>query len=95
MSPFATLPSHPSKQPDAWKNLGINAGVVAVAAWLLRRDLKARGTAVNRVMREGQLGACEVQLQNGRRLRLADLRWAGRDGVCLVPKHVREWVFCL
>ncbi|RMZ53352.1 hypothetical protein APUTEX25_004840 [Auxenochlorella protothecoides] len=64
--------------PDAWKNLGINAGVVAVAAWLLRRDLKARGTAVNRVMREGQLGACEVQLQNGRRLRLADLRGSAR-----------------
>ncbi len=85
MTPLATLPSHPSKQPDAWKNLGINAGVVAVAAWLLRSDLKARGTAVNRVMREGQLGACEVQLQNGRRLRLADLLTERREEVPDVP----------
>ncbi|KAF5838442.1 hypothetical protein DUNSADRAFT_2836 [Dunaliella salina] len=63
-------------------NIGINAAVVAVCAFLLSRDLKARDKQMARLGREEALASCQVQLANGKRKSLAALRGFARIVVC-------------
>lgn len=53
----------------------LQVGSVSVLGYLVVRDLQARDIQMARLMREDELGACQLELANGRVLRLAQLRW--------------------
>lgn len=63
---------------EAGQDLVINVVALGVCAFFLSRDLKARETQMARLMREDALGACQLELANGKLLRLAQLRGAAR-----------------
>ena len=66
---------------EAALDLAINVGALAGCGFLLRRDLQARNKQIARLMREDQLGSCQLELANGRLLRLGQLRGAARPVV--------------
>lgn len=55
-------------------DMGINVGAVALFTFLYRRDSAAREKQIDRLVREDELGACQLELANKRVLRLAQLR---------------------
>lgn len=64
---------------EALQDLAINLGSVGLCGALVWRDLQAQEKQMARLMREEELGACQLELANKRVLRLAQLRWdAGR-----------------
>ncbi|KAL4418916.1 hypothetical protein ABPG77_003706 [Micractinium sp. CCAP 211/92] len=63
---------------EALSDLAINLGSLAVCAYFVRGDLQAREKQLARLMREDELGACQLELANGRVLRLAQLRGFAR-----------------
>lgn len=63
---------------EALQDLAINVGALATCGFFLKRDIEARDKQMARLMREDQLGACQLELANKRVLRLAQLRGAAR-----------------
>ncbi|CAK0757207.1 hypothetical protein CVIRNUC_002521 [Coccomyxa viridis] len=59
---------------DVATSLAIDLGAVALFAFLLRNDLKARDKQIARLTREERLGALQLGLANGKRIRVAQLR---------------------
>lgn len=74
-------------------DLGINLGAVSLFAFLYKRDTDAREKQIARLLREDQLGDCQLQLSNNRVLRLTQLRSFSRP-VMLVgtAEQVKEAV---
>jgi hypothetical protein len=77
---IATLSGAPNAKSltEVFQDFGINVGALAACAALLRNDLQAREKQMDRLLREDKLGACQLELANGRVLRLAQLRGAAR-----------------
>ena len=73
-SPDAFLKSHGLLS----QSLGIDLGAVAVFAWLLRGDLKARDKQMARLLREEKLGIQQLELANRKTLKLSQLRGFSR-----------------
>ncbi len=67
---------------DVLVNLGVDAGAAGFFTWALLGDLKARDKQMARLGREESLSECQVQLANGKKLRLAQLRGSVRVVVC-------------
>lgn len=63
---------------EVLQGLGIDVVSVLVFAFLLRNDLKARDKQIARLSREETLGALGMELGNGKRVRLAQLRGFAR-----------------
>lgn len=63
---------------EAGQDLGINVGALLFCGTLVARDLEARDKQMTRLLREDALGSCQLELSNGRTLRLAQLRGAAR-----------------
>ena len=63
-------------------DVGINFGSLALFAWLFRGDYAAREAQIERLTREEALGACRLELANGKLLRLAQLRGFARVVLC-------------
>jgi hypothetical protein len=61
---------------EALQDLAINLGGLSVCGYLVLRDLKAGEKQMARLLREDELGACQLELANRRVLRLAQLRCA-------------------
>ncbi|KAL4857926.1 Protein LOW PSII ACCUMULATION 1 [Chlorella vulgaris] len=59
---------------EALQDLAINLGGLSVCGYLVLRDLKAGEKQMARLLREDELGACQLELANRRVLRLAQLR---------------------
>ena len=74
------LAGAPNAKPliEVLQDLAINLGALAVCGWFVRGDLQARERQMARLLREDQLGACQLELANGRVLRLAQLRGFAR-----------------
>lgn len=64
--------------PEVGQDLAINLAALLGCGLLVRGDLRAREKQMARLMREDQLGACQLELANGRVLRLAQLRGFAR-----------------
>lgn len=60
------------------ENLAVNLGAVGLFGFLFRRDWQAREKQMARLAREEQLANQQVQLANGKRLRLVDLQGTSR-----------------
>jgi hypothetical protein len=77
---IGALGGAPNAKPliEALQDLAINVGALGTFGFLLKRDLEAREKQINRLMREDLLGACQLELANGRVLRLAQLRGFAR-----------------
>jgi len=74
-------------------DLGINLGAVSLFSFLYKRDTDAREKQIARLLREDQLGDCQLQLSNNKVLRLTQLRSFSRP-VMLVgtAEQVKEAV---
>lgn len=59
-------------------DMAINVGALALCGYFLKRDLDAREQQISRLLRADQLGACQLELSNGRLLRLAQVRGFAR-----------------
>lgn len=75
---LAGAPNATKSTAEALSDLAINLGSLAVCAYFVRGDLQAREKQLARLMREDELGACQLELANGRMLRLAQLRGFAR-----------------
>jgi len=64
--------------PVALKDLGIDLGALAVCALVLKRDNEAKNKQLQRISREETLGRLQVELSNGRLVRLEQLRQFAR-----------------
>ena len=64
--------------PEAGQDLAINVGALLLCGFFLKRDLDAREKQLARLLREDALGACRLELANGKLLRLGQLRGAAR-----------------
>jgi hypothetical protein len=63
---------------EAFQDILINVTALGVCGYLLRGDLEAREKQMARLLREDQLGMCQVELANKKVLRLGQLRGAAR-----------------
>ncbi len=63
---------------EALQDILINVTALGVCGYLLRGDLEAREKQMARLLREDQLGMCQVELANKKVLRLGQLRGAAR-----------------
>ena len=63
---------------EALQDILINVTALGGCGWLLKRDLDGREKQMARLMREDQLGMCQVELANKKVLRLGQLRGAAR-----------------
>lgn len=63
---------------EALQDILINVTAIGVCGYLLRGDLQAREKQMARLLREDQLGMCQVELANKKVLRLGQLRGAAR-----------------
>ena len=69
----------------------INIGALAILSLLLKRDLDAQQKQLARVQREEDLGRLAVQLVNGKRARLTELRGFARPVLVIgTPVHVAD-----
>jgi hypothetical protein len=90
---LGTLLAAPSAKPlaEVLQDGAINVGALATCGLLFRRDYQARARQVSRLMREDQLGGCQVELASGRVVRLAQTRGFARPVVVAgSPQQVRE-----
>lgn len=71
---------------EAGQDVGINITALLLCLFFLQRDLQAREKQMARLLREDQLGACQIELANKRILRLGQLRGAARP-VIIVGTH--------
>ncbi len=68
------------------QDMAINLGALALCGYLVRRDLQARDKQLARLQREEKLGALQLELANGKVVRMAQLRCVGQGpgcGACL------------
>lgn len=63
---------------EALQDIGINVSALTICGFLLKGDLDAREKQMARLMREDQLGTCQIELANGKILRLGQLRGSVR-----------------
>ena len=63
---------------EALQDIGINVSALTICGYLLKGDLDAREKQMARLMREDQLGTCQIELANGKILRLGQLRGSVR-----------------
>eukprot|EP00887_Chlorella_sp_A99_P002786 scaffold6.g2786.t1 len=78
---------------EVLQDLAINLAALLGCGLLVRGDLAAREKQMARLLREDQLGACQLELANGRVLRLAQLRGFARAVVVAgSPAQVAEAV---
>lgn len=63
---------------EAVQDFAINVGSLSVLGYFVKGDLEAREKQMARLLREDELGACQLELANGRMLRLAQLRGFAR-----------------
>lgn len=78
---------------EAGQDLGINLGALLICGALVRNDWKQREKQMARLLREDQLGACQLELANKKVLRLAQLRGAARPVVIAgTPNQVWECI---
>jgi len=77
---IGALGGAPNAKPlvEAAQDLAINVGALFACSYFLKSDLDAREKQIARLMREDQLGACQLELASGKLLRLAQLRGAAR-----------------
>jgi len=71
---------------DAFQDILINTTALGVCGYLLRGDLQAREKQMARLMREDQLGMCQVELSNSKVLRLGQLRGSARPVIVVGTK---------
>ncbi|KAI8112872.1 hypothetical protein M9434_004192 [Picochlorum sp. BPE23] len=72
---------------DAFQDILINVAALGVCGYLLRGDLQAREKQMARLMREDQLGMCQVELSNSKMLRLGQLRGSARPVIIVGTKN--------
>lgn len=72
---------------DAFQDIVINVAALGVCGYLLRGDLQAREKQMARLMREDQLGMCQVELSNSKMLRLGQLRGSARPVIIVGTKN--------
>lgn len=60
------------------QDLAINLGALSLFGFLLRGDLQAREKQMARLQREERLGSLQLELANGKVVRMAQLRWVPR-----------------
>ena len=77
---IGALAGAPNAKPvmDALQDILINVTALGVCGYLLRGDLQAREKQMARLLREDQLGMCQVELSNSKVLRLGQLRGSVR-----------------
>lgn len=77
---IGALAGAPQAKPllEAGQDFAINIGALGFCGYFLKGDLDAREKQMARLMREDALGGCQLELANGRVLRLAQLRGAAR-----------------
>ncbi|PSC72600.1 LOW PSII ACCUMULATION chloroplastic [Micractinium conductrix] len=63
---------------EALQDFAINIGSLAACGYFVKGDLEAREKQMARLLREDELGACQLELANGRMLRLAQTRGFAR-----------------
>ncbi|KAI7843980.1 hypothetical protein COHA_002518 [Chlorella ohadii] len=71
-------PNATKSAAEALQDFAINVGSFSALAFLVQRDLKARDKQMARLLREDELGACQLELANKKVLRLAQLRGFAR-----------------
>ena len=76
---------------ESGQDFGINVGALLICGALVRNDLKQRDKQLARLLREDQLGACQLELVNRKVLRLSQLRGAARPVIVAgTPVQVSE-----
>jgi hypothetical protein len=77
--------------PEASQDFAINIGALLLCGFFLKRDLDAREKQMARLLREDALGACRLELANGKLLRLGQLRGAARPVIIAgTPAQVKS-----
>jgi Low psii accumulation1 / Rep27 len=76
---------------EAGQDFAINVGIFLLCGFFLKRDLDAREKQMARLLREDALGACRLELANGKLLRLGQLRGAARPVIVAgTPAQVKS-----